>query len=62
MSTSAKDGGAGKSKWTLPPPNEDYRKNWDEIFGKPNTTSNTSTDDRLIGKPSGVEVVPSLNK
>jgi hypothetical protein len=35
QATCAKDGGANQSKTTMPPPSEEYRNNWDEIFRKP---------------------------
>jgi len=34
QTTCAKDGGANQSKTTMPPPSEEYRKNWQDIFGK----------------------------
>lgn len=34
MKTCANTGGAGMAKYTMPPPSEDYRKNWEDIFGK----------------------------
>ena len=52
QSTCAKDGGANQSKTTMPPLSEEYRNNWDEIFGKkkiePNSTESLFICEKVV--------------
>ena len=47
----ARDGGANQKKTVMPPPSEDYRKNWEDIFGKqPQSGSiDTKSDNPILG-------------
>lgn len=50
----ARDGGANQKKTVMPPPSEDYRSNWEDIFGKrPQSGSidTKSADGGLVRNP-----------